>query len=288
MKDLDFQLKQMVSRNRDGSFATQHDRARALALMAVQLRELGFAQMRADSLKPKHVEALVQRWTTEGVATGTIKNRMAVLRWWAEKIGKQNVIARTNDAYGIPDRQTFTNVSKALKTPESALERVSDPYTRMSLRLQAAFGLRRAESIKIQPAWADRGDHLVIKDTWAKGGRPREIPIRSDTQRAVLEAAKALAGTGSLIPQELKYVDQLRRFEHQCARAGIHRVHGHRHHYAQERYRELTGWAAPAAGGPMSRALTPEQKEMDREARQVISTELGHDRLAITAVYLGK
>ena len=165
MKDLDFQLKQMVSRNRDGSFATQHDRARALALMAGQLRELGFVHMRSDSLKPKHVEALVQRWTGEGVATGTIKNRMAVLRWWAEKIGKQNVVARTNDAYGIPDRQTYTNISKALQTPESTLAAVTDPYTRMSLRLQAAFGLRRAESIKIQPEWADRGDRLVIKDT---------------------------------------------------------------------------------------------------------------------------
>ena len=288
MKDLDFQLKQMVSRNRDGSFATQHDRARALALMAGQLRELGFVHMRSDSLKPKHVEALVQRWTGEGIATGTIKNRMSVLRWWAEKIGKQNVVARTNDAYGIPDRQTYTNVSKAMQTPESALAAVTDPYTRMSLRLQAAFGLRRAESIKIQPAWADRGDRLVIKDTWAKGGRPREIPIRNDSQRTVLEEAKALAGTGSLIPSGMKYVDQLRRFEHQCAKAGIHGVHGHRHQYAQTRYLQLTGWPAPAAGGPNSRELSGSQRAVDREARLQISGELGHVREAITAVYLGR
>ena len=288
MKDLDFQLKQMVSRNRDGSFATQHDRARALALMAGQLRELGFVHMRSDSLKPKHVEALVQRWTGEGIATGTIKNRMSVLRWWAEKIGKQNVVARTNDAYGIPDRQTYTNVSKAMQTPESALAAVTDPYTRMSLRLQAAFGLRRAESIKIQPAWADRGDRLVIKDTWAKGGRPREIPIRNDSQRTVLEEAKALAGTGSLIPSGMKYVDQLRRFEHQCAKAGVHGVHGHRHQYAQTRYLELTGWPAPAAGGPNSRELSGTQRAVDREARLQISAELGHVREAITAVYLGR
>ena len=46
----------------------------------------------------------------------------------------------------------------------------------MSLQLQAAFGLRRGESIKIRPAWADRGDTLVLKDTWTKGGRAREIP----------------------------------------------------------------------------------------------------------------
>ena len=32
---------------------------------------------------------------------------------WAEKIGKQNVIARDNDHYGIGNRQYVTNVSKA-------------------------------------------------------------------------------------------------------------------------------------------------------------------------------
>ena len=158
----------------------------------------------------------------------------------------------------------------------------------MSLRLQAAFGLRRAESIKIQPVWADRGNQLVLKASWAKGGRAREIPIRNEEQRRELDAAKSLAGKGSLIPAGLSYVDQLRRFEHQCAAAGIHRVHGHRHQYAQVRYRELTGWAAPAAGGPRSKELTPEQREVDRQARLTISEELGHGREQIAAVYLSR
>ncbi|GAB3112559.1 hypothetical protein GCM10027217_41860 [Pseudomaricurvus hydrocarbonicus] len=32
--------------------------------------------------------------------------------------------------------------------------------------------------------------------------------------------------------------------------AGLSKLHGLRHAYAQERYRELTGWNAPANGGP--------------------------------------
>ena len=158
----------------------------------------------------------------------------------------------------------------------------------MSLRLQAAFGLRRGESIKIRPEWADRGDRLALKDTWTKGGRPREIPIRNAEQRQVLDEARSLAGSGSLIPAERSYVEQLRRYEYQCAAAGAHRIHGHRHQYAQTRYRELTGWPAPAAGGPRSRDLTPSQREADREARLTISEELGHEREQITAVYLGR
>jgi site-specific recombinase XerC len=288
MRNLNYELKQLCYRNRDGSYATQADRARILDLIANQLHQLGYKDMRATSLKPKHVEALVARWQAESLSPGTMKNRMTELRWWSEKIGKQNVIARDNDHYGIPDRVYVTNVSQARELTGTDLEKISDPFTAMSLRLQAAFGLRREESIKIRPAWADRGATLHLKDTWTKGGREREIPIRTDAQRQVLDEARAFAGKGSLIPAGMCYVEQLRRFRHQCERAGIHHVHGHRHAYAQARYRELTGWNAPAAGGPRSRELTPEQKEADREARLAISEELGHSRLQVVSIYVGR
>jgi hypothetical protein len=43
-------------------------------------------------------------------------------------------------------------------------------------------------------------------------------------------------------------------------RVGIHAFHGHRHLYAQERYKQLTGWECPAHGGPTAKQLTPQQK----------------------------
>ena len=96
MRDLNFQLKQLCQRNRDGSFATQRDRERVLDLMASQLRDMGYRHMRADSLRTRHVERLVANWKTAGLAVGTIKNRLAELRWWAEKIGKPGVVAPDN------------------------------------------------------------------------------------------------------------------------------------------------------------------------------------------------
>jgi hypothetical protein len=288
MRDLNYKLKQLCDRNRDGSYATQRDRGRVLDQVADQLQDMGYRHMEAASLKSKHVERLVESWKVAGLAVGTIKNRMAQLRWWAEKIGKQKVVASDNAHYGIGKRQYVTNVSKARELTTGDLSKITDPYTRMSLRLQAAFGLRRGESIKIRPEWADRADRLVLKDTWTKGGREREIPIRNEEQRRVLDEAKRFAGRGSLIPADKRYVEQLRRLEDQCANAGIHRMHGHRHQYAQTRYRELTGWAAPAAGGPRSKELTPAQKAIDHEARLTISRELGHEREQISAIYLGR
>ncbi|CAI1079109.1 hypothetical protein V2T44_11310 [Serratia ficaria] len=50
----------------------------------------------------------------------------------------------------------------------------------------------------------------------------------------------------------------------------------------------LTGWKAPAAGGPTARSLTADQRALDMQVRQTIRRELGHERTQITAVYLGR
>jgi len=158
----------------------------------------------------------------------------------------------------------------------------------MSLRLQEAFGLRREESIKIRPGWADQGNALRLKDSWTKGGRYREIPIGTDHQRAVLNEAKKLAAGRSLIPAASNYREQLKAFRAECKRVGINGVHGLRHRYAQERYVQKTGWQCPARGGPTAKQLTPEQRSIDQRARLEISLELGHGRAQITGIYLGR
>ncbi len=288
MRRLNYQLKQLCKTNRDGSYGTQVQRERVLTLIANQLQELGFRQMHAKSLRPKHVEALVKHWLESGAAAGTMKNRMAALRWWAAKVNKKNVIARSNDHYGLPRRRYANGANRATTLDEQKLARVTDPFVRMSLELQQAFGLRREEAIKIRPALADQGDTLWLKPSWTKGGRAREIPIRTEAQRAVLDKARALAGKGSLIPSHKNYVQQMKLYEGQCIRAGLSRMHGLRHAYAQRRFEELTGFKAPLAGGPNRSALSADQSALDKDARAVISAELGHKREAITVVYIAR
>jgi site-specific recombinase XerC len=287
MRELNYQLKQLCRRNRDGSYRTQADRERQLTLIANQLHTLGYRKMNAQSLKPKHVEALVKQWQREDISVGAIKNRLTVIRWWAQKVNRQNVVARSNDHYGIPDRQFVTNISKARSLTEPDLEHVRDLHVRMSLELQQAFGLRREEAIKFQPSFADQGEYIALKASWTKGGKSREIPVRTEAQRSVLNCARQLAGNGSLIPSSRNYRQQLRIYERHTANAGLSKMHGLRHAYAQERYLELTGWRAPAAGGPIVKALTAEQKRVDQEARLIISRELGHERIQVVGIYLG-
>jgi len=288
MKDLNYQLKQLCYQNRDGSYSTQSARRHILNQVSNQLHELGYRGMNTRSLKPKHVEALVEHWLANDIGLGTIKNRMTCLRWWAAAVNRSNVVARSNDYYGIPNRQFVATESKATSIEESQLSRVRDPYVRMSLELQRDFGLRREEAIKFRPDYADRGDHIELKQSWTKGGKARVIPILTDEQRATLKKAHQLAGKSALIPGGKNYIQQLRVYERQTANAGMSRMHGLRHAYAQARYLALTGWHSPAAGGPSSAQLSAEDKKIDREARLIISGDLGHIREQITSVYLGR
>ena len=49
MRDLNYELKQLCRRNRDGSYATQRDRERVLDLVANQLHDLGYRHLAAAS-----------------------------------------------------------------------------------------------------------------------------------------------------------------------------------------------------------------------------------------------
>ena len=114
------------------------------------------------------------------------------------------------------------------------------------------------------------------------------MPIRDDEQRSLLAEVKAFAKGGALIPANLNYVQQLNRYQRQLRNVGMQKLHGLRHAYAQQRYEEMTGWKAPVAGGPAAKSLTQDQRALDLEARAVISSELGHNRVSVSAVYLGR
>lgn len=298
MRDLNFQLRNLCLNCNEDSFATQAKRLADLDLVANQLHDLGFRRLSINGLKPKHVYSLVELWKKENVSIGTMKNRLAYIRWWAAKIKKFDMLPADNDAFAIEQRQYVTNVSKASSLSFEDLGRVSDPHLRASLQLQFVFGLRREESLKFIPSWADRDNHIVLKGSWCKGGQQRSIPVLNELQRKVLDNARLVAGFGSMIPNHRSYIQQLKAYEYTTQKLGLFHLHGLRHKYAQSRYFQLTGHFAPAACGDTkdailrSSSLSDTQKqawvEADHNARLIVSYELGHHREDITAVYLGR
>lgn len=287
MDALAYDLKNICDRNRDGGHTTRANRHRTLQLATRQLRRGGFRLKSAHSLKPKHVKYLVGQWQHEGLQTGTIKNRMGAVRWWAGKVNKASVIPADNIELGIENRERDDS-DRGQKLDLEKMENVECPRMQMSMRLMSAFGLRMEEALKFNPDIADQGDKIALKPSWTKGGRYREIPIHTERHRELLNEAKELAEGGSLIPEEKSYIQHRKAFENCILKNGFSNLHGLRHNYAQWRYQQLTGWKAPKLDdGKKREDMNPFQLKQDAKALQIIAKELGHNRPAITKVYVG-
>jgi Phage integrase, N-terminal/Integrase len=289
MLDLAYAFKKLLERNLDGSHNTQGNREETLYLFAKQWHELGFKQFRRpEQISGRHVQALLKRWKSEGLSVGTVKNRMAYLRWIGEKTGRSFIFAKDNSVYGIAERVYAKNDQTATPLDLEKWAQIDNTLVKASLELMQAFGLRREESIKFMPGYADKGDYIELKKSWCKGGRDRTVPVTAPEQRELLDRLHKLAGKGALIPDNKTYIQQRRTFDRWVQKVGLKNPHGIRHHYAQQRYLKMTGWNCPKAGGKTSRKLTQEEKVVDQLARLAISEELGHSREQITVTYLGR
>ena len=286
MRKLNWDLLQLQEGRPDGSHGMRRDRMYALAQMANTLHEEGYRGLRAKGLKGKHIEALVRVWFRRGLAHGTMENRMVFVRWWADAVGKPNIV-KSNAEYGIRKESPVSDGTKRRDLTAEKLALVKDAHVAMVLRLQAAFGLRREEAIKFAPSYADRGGHIAVKASTAEGGRARDVPVLKDEQRALLDAGRRLAGGGAMIPRDRNYAEQKRLYMDQTKAAGLDHMHGLRHAYALDRYEDITGWKAPAAGGPPRDTLEGEQVRIDTAARLTISFELGHGCIDVSRNYLG-
>jgi site-specific recombinase XerC len=147
MHQLTYELKHLADTYREGSYATQSNRRHMLMQMGEQLVAAGYKKMHAGDLKGRHVTALLAQWTAQALSPDTIRNRLAVVRWWAVKVQKVAILPKDNASYGLPKRQRVARTSKAREIPPDRLAQVRDRYVRMSLQLQRPSGCA-ARSIK--------------------------------------------------------------------------------------------------------------------------------------------
>ena len=286
----EFALKGLVRQHKRGSFATQKAYRDTAHAFCKALNENGFSQTvrKRFDIKEKHVLRAVKVWRLADISDRVICNRLAHLRRFCEWQGHPGML-KGNDYY-LPDRDRnrLPRESKAadLQTVDPSACRTR--YAQASVMLQKEFGLRRKECLMIQPR-RSTADTLVLHGPSTKGGRPRSIKARTEGQRAAIAYAKAVAGGGSLVPPSRTYASWRDEYRREAERAGIphgstHRV---RHAYAQGRYAEESGQAAPLAGGPWKGNMDAEGKAADGKGRDVVSGELGHGRRGIAAQYLG-
>jgi integrase len=296
-RSLEAQMSYLISRHKEGSIKTHRDRQVNLQAMARELNK-DFRLEKLENLKAKHVIHLVSKWKESELAISTIKNRVSQLRWVAEKMGKINMIPKSNAELGIENRTVDYNTDKGW-TPTDSFKSALPEHLQIHVDLMREFGLRFEEAALLRPVENDGKTELkVIYGT--KGGRDREVPIRTEAQRAVLDRARDFVDRNrqdSLRPNGMtykKWEDSSRNTYRDAGmtKEGVGTPHGLRHQYAQDRYEELTGWKPPAQLSDDDRrafraSMDEEMKGRDIEARQTISLEMGHGRIQVVANYVG-
>lgn len=297
------ELASILQHNRDGSFRTQAARADSLFVFLRTIRET-YKIPSIRNLKPKHIEHYARTMIEKGLSIGTVKNHMAHVRWLCEKIGKQGICPKSNEALGIGLRSYVTNQDKAWEPDRfrEVVERIENPNLRLQLRLQEAFGMRMKEAAIFRPHENIKADHIVV-DYGTKGGQVRQVPIRTEAQRELLREIQDTIKPGySMTPANNTLKQWLAYYYSTVRSAGVAKIygitsHGLRHGYAQRLYVELTGFRPTVSHGSKEAfyentqkqtGLTKEQiKTIDETARKQISEELGHHRIDITSRYLG-
>lgn len=264
------------------SFSTKRDYKQMLDNCLMMMQKSGYFLSDIRQLKQKHIRCLVAHWKDKELSTRTIKNKLSMLRFTCMAMKKHLVVLENKD-YDLPERKPS---EKMRAITDIDLKKFDDPYIRFSVALQKMFGLRREESIKFNASMADKGHHLELQASWTKGGIARDIPIRTEKQRQLLDEIKAFCGKKSLIPKEKSYIEQRRHYDDLVKQSGYRNLHGLRHAYAQSRYQTLTKTLPPKLGGKISQEMTSQERHLDTQARQIISRELGHSRITVTKIYL--
>ena len=264
------------------------------------VRLAGFAIRNILNIDQRHIGAAVSSWGAAGLAASTIQTRMSILRWLAAAVGKKGLIMEPS-FYGIDDAAVARTYVASEDKSWSAHDVISaakvaeamaiDVWVAHQLDLMRAFGLRINEAIMLRPAIADQGNMLRVEEG-TKGGRTRNVPIRTEDQRRALDAAKLLATRttrGSMCPPSLRVAQAKCRIYYVAGkRLGLRKAdlgvtpHGLRHEYANDVYEEVSGSPSAVRGG--SSIL---DRAADEKARHQVTQDLGHARLSITAAYTG-
>ena len=177
------------------------------------------------------------------------------------------------------------------------LHRVGLRRAKVVVKFARAFGLRQREATLGHIAtWGrqmwEQGAIDIREGT--KGGRGKEVerwvPVSPRGKQALAEAS-SVRDTMGCIGNLLRHGESIDEFVN-CGE--VHRARCHLHEFgikgyhdlraawACERYQQLTG--SPA---PVFQPTNPADSETDRQAREILSRELGHDRIDVVAAYIG-
>lgn len=275
---LEHQARQLVGKNYGVSHETTAKLLSNIRSIARWL-ETKYGLQSINNIKPHMVDRYFCEMRETSRAASTMQNHATAWRSIASAVGKPNIVPRSNTVMGI-ERTSSDRYRPATANTERLIEirsqlaaradgSVKDKALLAAYDLRDAFGLRAKESL-MSSKTVERDGKQYLKVEGSKGGRPRELAIRSEAQARAVDQARDVSRelgskTGRLISPALS-LKQMYDYQRNTLRTlgatklNATNMHAMRHEYAQERIQE-TG---------------------DRKG---VAEELGHGRESVTQHY---
>lgn len=280
-----------------GTKAAHEERWRQFTNFA---KQEGIKDARHIELKllERYASTLNERVQSEEVKVAYAQNLLSTVNVVLETFRKDNQL-RIQPAQWVGNRSQVRTIIPAtiqqapMDTAVTKLISQGQNSVALIAQLARAFGLRFKEASLFNARRAVRqgNRHGRINITLGtKGGRgkgvSRWVPVNTD-QLKLLQAAADHQGTANNLMQVDKRYNQWRDHAYYLWRVategtGINGFHDLRAAYACQRYQELTGYPAPVLVGGRGAP-----KELDMQARVILSQELGHNRIDVLAAYIG-
>lgn len=263
------------------------------------IKDLGIRRM--EHIQTDHIRGFADSLKSSDLSASTQQNYISAVNRVME-IARQDREVRLNPAE-VCDRRSGiakTDGSVSRSEHQQTVSQV-EPRIGVLLELQREFGLRFEESAKFDARsalnQAVEKNHIEIS-RGTKGGQSRYIEIRNNIQLRVLERASEIQENDrSMIPCDRSYIEFKHSAYSAIGKTNIN-FHSERHAYAQNRYKEITNISAPVKTNHSERTWSHylsrqlgigirDAKELDSEARLLISKELGHHREDVVSAYIG-
>jgi hypothetical protein len=163
-----------------------------------------------------------------------------MLREVARQIGKADIVpanSKIGCVRSMENRTKWADIRYDTVKGAEVRGRL-EPQHRIAYDMQRQFGLRQKEALLSYRVVTDKDgcDFLVVEG--AKGGRPRQVPVATEEQRATVarNAEWRTQNGGKLIDQKLKLLPGLQSYKNDLHRAGARRGDGTNSHACRREF----------------------------------------------------
>lgn len=278
MKNMEYQATHCIGKERHVGDKTHTEHLGSLARVGRWL-ETRYGLNDIRNIKSHMVQTFFKEHAHK--ASSTLEKYATAFRLIASSVGKENIVPRSNSALGgrTAAERAVPKVGDTFKLDGVRNNLISlaekDPDKRYLLAahdMRQAFGLRPAESLASCRIIQRDGKQFLAPDM-TKGGREREVEIKTAAQRDAVAAVRSLASeygkpSGSMLPPNMSWERCYNQQKNTMSRLGATKSNNAHMHINRHDWTNVQ-----LANG---------------ESREAVAESLGHGRIEVLDCYTNR